>query len=1160
MSGRTRQGRASRVCPIARPKYLSNPTPVLKFAIHDLTSSNPFQALADDDENRLNWIVLSPYSKVLTSCKSANEFLQNAADPTSTKISKALNNSSKTSVKPPAQPRLAPQAPYINKRRNGSSIDPSRTSLYPHATITAAPEFYSKFANSQTSSLLHEARKVQTSTMVKSAPAAKVTPPSKPTAKKQSKTKNDRVSPPHVPSLSDKTTDVEIRSYSKDKLVSTVLEWMRREPSPHNPKPTHIQRSRKKSLVDEVIKFRDILKARVQFSTPTPPDDVAMSTDDLKRLMADKYMTIHKTTMPDNYCDGMTRAALFHELSRMSGTKTSVTTLFQPSADDDYEMDIDSDDDEDDYDEDFDVLSDNCISEISAPEQYDSEDDKTECDVESISDPDNTSNDEPSDNETESDTASPSASSKLHTQKPMDDLNLALSDNEKTALLAPFDNEVPSDPEPEDEPDATPDVDIDTNVTTPTGSDNVSDNVPDDFSMTAASSDANSTSDAGSASSDSSDDDESTGSGDQDDCNEDDNSVELEYDNVESEEEDVDTSEEDEDVHDNKSTSAMSTDSTNPSSDIQSNSPSNVPYGPSERPTSNVGTPTNSSTATRPRGFTGLGHSAYRLNGCAIDDLVPENVQDEYSQKHHNNSINAKEVARNTFFIRAKLHIHDTKHVPTMIKKFYRVWRQVDPTLVILPLDVNDSSLNSILHDETHIPEEKDQLSKWAGGVRFNTYQKLEFNMRLSNTMSMFDFKGQVFTWCKMYKHYVTFDSIASERTFSVGWICGLHEDHTDIDYLKDWIDSHNQKYFISSKFKLYPRRIYQNIAHTKERRITRAIAIDGGFDVRDDLIDFFYKLKWTGKYSACKFVQLKINEIFTAAHMLRAIEMQNEHRNNIYCKSIEVHNRDIIRTLPNGTDVSFTDWARNCTIKGIPVFNDVIGSDPNFVKFVYNKKDHKTVLSIMKKMYTNVAKKFGDDAAIDLFQSETVFDKNFKTRESEKLYLEENAQLFAANPQDIDSDTSFRDARKPQPVYGKAVTLPDVTYKSVVSQDSPGLSPTQASRVEELEQQVTDLASANTKLKADFSQSLTQEVQSQLKPVYDKMDANDKATRRRIKQVVKNVDSRWEKFEKYMKTKEKEHKKDMKRIVSNNHTEYMNALKNLQSPSAPNNAPGENQ
>lgn len=144
--------------------------------------------------------------------------------------------------------------------------------------------------------------------------------------------------------------------------------------------------------------------------------------------------------------------------------------------------------------------------------------------------------------------------------------------------------------------------------------------------------------------------------------------------------------------------------------------------------------------------------------------------------------------------------------------------------------------------------------------------------------------------------------------------------------------------------------------------------------------------------------------------------------------------------------------------------------------------------------------------------------------------------------------------------MYGKAVTLPDVTYKSVVTQDSPGLSPTHASRVEELEQQVTDLASANTKLKADFSQSLTQEVQSQLKPVYDKMDANEKATRRRIKQVVKNVDSRWEKFEKYMKTKEKEHKKDMKRIVSNNHTEYMNALKNLQSPSAPTNAPGENQ
>ena len=123
--------------------------------------------------------------------------------------------------------------------------------------------------------------------------------------------------------------------------------------------------------------------------------------------------------------------------------------------------------------------------------------------------------------------------------------------------------------------------------------------------------------------------------------------------------------------------------------------------------------------------------------------------------------------------------------------------------------------------------------------------------------MSRFDFKGRVFAWCKQYKHYVTFDDIASERTFSAGWILGLHEDHTDIDELRKWIDSFDTKGILTDKYKLYPRRIYQNEPNSSSRKITRAIAIDGGFDVGKDIIDFFYKLKWEDRYDGCKFVQL---------------------------------------------------------------------------------------------------------------------------------------------------------------------------------------------------------------------------------------------------------------------------------------------------------------
>ena len=91
--------------------------------------------------------------------------------------------------------------------------------------------------------------------------------------------------------------------------------------------------------------------------------------------------------------------------------------------------------------------------------------------------------------------------------------------------------------------------------------------------------------------------------------------------------------------------------------------------------------------------------------------MVPPQVSDTYSDHNKNQSI-VKKMERITAYIRPRLHVHENRHAPTLIKSLLRVLRQIDPTLVLLPLDESDTSLNHVLQNETNIPDEESEMSR----------------------------------------------------------------------------------------------------------------------------------------------------------------------------------------------------------------------------------------------------------------------------------------------------------------------------------------------------------------------------------------------------------------------------------------------------------------
>lgn len=284
--------------------------------------------------------------------------------------------------------------------------------------------------------------------------------------------------------------------------------------------------------------------------------------------------------------------------------------------------------------------------------------------------------------------------------------------------------------------------------------------------------------------------------------------------------------------------------------------------------------------ATSNKKIRGLGYGAERLNGCDLFDLVSAQVSDTYTD-HNGNSASVKKVERLNIYIRPRLHVQDKRHAPTLIKSFIRVLRQIDPTLVLLPLDEKDTSLNHILQNENSLPDNEDAMSRWIAKIKYNVHKKLCFSARISITMPTQEFKSHAFPWCKEHQHWITFDEIKAEETFTAGWLCGVHHKNVDIDGLKNWICSHEGGNELRDLLKLYPRKIWQSVPNSTERRMTDVLAIDGCAKNSGKILKYIYSIKWKGIYDSITFIPMKINDVFTALDMLRAIDAQNAYRNN---------------------------------------------------------------------------------------------------------------------------------------------------------------------------------------------------------------------------------------------------------------------------------------
>ena len=415
--------------------------------------------------------------------------------------------------------------------------------------------------------------------------------------------------------------------------------------------------------------------------------------------------------------------------------------------------------------------------------------------------------------------------------------------------------------------------------------------------------------------------------------------------------------------------------------------------------------------------FKGLGHSAQNLLGMCTNEIITTQ-QPKNNIKDYKHTTSTKHE-RTTFYMRVNLAMNkESNHIPSLIKKFVRIIRQADPTILVLPFLPQSKQDSLIITDEKHLPETEIELQQWAGGIHTTKFGKLGFSLRVSNTMKYKELKGIIFSWCTNNGCYVKFDNIQSDSIFRAGWISHIHPMFHNRDKLKEHITRDHPD--LASKIHIYPRNIFiKNDDNT--RTITEAVAIDGDYHARDKIMKMLHTTKIDDKYVNAMYLPFRATGDLTTMHHRQAMQTHNEYIKNMYTKVLTVSlPQSEFKILNSTKSITFCDWIKLYNSSGKDVFYMVECYDNTKVRLLYSNQYESEVAALVLNLFNHVTQTFGTEVATTILGSENNYTPALETGEIEIAYAAECAKRIKNTPTKTNIDHIPFQRNKTTTYYGK--------------------------------------------------------------------------------------------------------------------------------------------
>ena len=160
-----------------------------------------------------------------------------------------------------------------------------------------------------------------------------------------------------------------------------------------------------------------------------------------------------------------------------------------------------------------------------------------------------------------------------------------------------------------------------------------------------------------------------------------------------------------------------------------------------------------------------------------------------------------------------------------------------------MPFDYKNTSSQDTIEKESAIPNEENQIKKWASGIRIKN-NRINLAIRVQNAMKVSELKSVLSTWETKTGSTISMDNIKSSQKFSAGWLQFAHPRYINCDELKKWMISQSNDVDISGWIKVFVRGTFESDAEKTKKTLTHAIVIDGSLENVEEFMQFLYSIE----------------------------------------------------------------------------------------------------------------------------------------------------------------------------------------------------------------------------------------------------------------------------------------------------------------------------
>ena len=191
-------------------------------------------------------------------------------------------------------------------------------------------------------------------------------------------------------------------------------------------------------------------------------------------------------------------------------------------------------------------------------------------------------------------------------------------------------------------------------------------------------------------------------------------------------------------------------------------------------------------------------------------------------------------------------------NVPLVARQLFRIFKQADRTIRLLPWNSDDTADLSSIDQEDEIPSSEDAVKTWIHRPRMQN-NRLQFALRIESIAHPKHIRDTFVPWMQKNQSFIKLDKLDAKEIYGIGFITDLHPNLYNRMRLKSFLQQELQKQNLNVEINTYVRNVWGTFQGNKIS--AKAVVIECDSSCKDSAASALMEVDFLSTYRYAKFV-----------------------------------------------------------------------------------------------------------------------------------------------------------------------------------------------------------------------------------------------------------------------------------------------------------------